>query len=164
MDIRKIDRNSGKREIEKYLGAYLRLFNDPQNLLFLSYTGIEFSRVLVSGWLEESGNSGVEYYTVWDQDEVVAILCIRYQPVETFEILSVVVDSGCRKRGLGGTLTETALKRAKELGFQAAEVRVFADNRDMLSLMIKNSFKPVKIEYHARYDGEDIVLLKKRIP
>lgn len=31
----------------------------------------------------------------------------------------------------------------------------------MLSLVIKNYFKPVKIEYRKRYDGEDIVYFKK---
>lgn len=38
---------------------------------------------------------------------------------------------------------------------------VFADNKNMLSLVIKNYFKPVKIGYRKRFDGEDIVYLKK---
>jgi len=31
----------------------------------------------------------------------------------------------------------------------------------MLSLIIKNHFKHVKIEYRKRFDGEDIVYFKK---
>lgn len=48
-----------------------------------------------------------------------------------------------------------------EKGFKSIEVAVFADNKNMLSLVIKNYFKPVKIEYRKRHDGEDIIYFKK---
>ncbi len=69
--------------------------------------------------------------------------------------------SSFRNLGIGGLLLDTAINEAMEKGFKSIEVAVFADNKNMLSLVIKNYFKPVKIEYRKRHDGEDIIYFKK---
>lgn len=72
-----------------------------------------------------------------------------------------MVGSPWRKLGVGQQLVTTAIRQAREKGVKAVDAAVFADNKRMLSLMIKHDFKPVRIEYHKRFDGEDIVYLKK---
>ena len=90
-------------------------------------------------------------------------MVIRYNTVETFEILTVVVDGKSRSKGVGNMLISKALSIAEEKNFKAVDVAVFADNKKMLSLAIKNDFKPVKIENRKRFDGEDIVYLKRSL-
>lgn len=145
-----------------YVNAYLRLFNDSENLKFLSFTGIPFGRETVETWLHDADASGIEYHIAVGEDgEVCAIMVTVANPVERFEIMAIVVDNGCRRAGIGGQLLDTAVQKAKEKGFREVSIAVFADNKKMLSLVIRNDFRPYKIEYRARWDGEDVVHLKK---
>lgn len=56
-------------------------------------------------------------------------ISIRLNPVESFEILALVVDNKYRNLGVGCLLLETAINKAKERGFKSVEVAVFADNK-----------------------------------
>lgn len=160
--VKEISDNSEKADIDRFMDTFFKLFNDEQNLLFLSYTNIPFTREILQNWITEARQSGVEYYVACEQDgNIIGITTIRFNPVEAFEILALVVDSKYRHLGVGGLLLETAISKAKEKEFKSVEVTVFADNKNMLSLIIKNHFKPVKIEYRKRFDGEDIVYFKK---
>lgn len=160
--VKQICSDSEKVDIERFIDTYLKLFNAEQNLLFLSFTNIPFTREILQNWLLEAGQAGVEYYVACEQTgAIVGIMCIRFNPVESFEILALVVESRYRNLGFGGLLLETAISKAKEKNFKSTEVAVFADNKQMLSLVIKNDFKPFKIEYRKRFDGEDIVYFKK---
>jgi ribosomal protein S18 acetylase RimI-like enzyme len=160
--IRQIGSHSEPREAERYINAYLRLFNDPENLKYLSFTGIPFARETVEEWLRGADASNVEYHTAFGDDgQICAILCTRSNPIEGFEIMALVVGEACRRAGVGRTLLEVALSTAREKGFRAVSAAVFADNQRMLPLLIKSGFKPCKIEPCARWDGEDIVCLKK---
>lgn len=38
---------------------------------------------------------------------------------------------------------------------------VFADNKKMLRLLIKNDKRPIDIQFHARADGMDLIKLRK---
>ncbi len=153
---------SDSQNAKRYVNAYLRLFNEPENLKFLSFSGISFTRETVEAWLREADASGTEYQTAVGEDgEICAIMVTVGNPIENFEILAVVVDAGCRRMGVGGRLIDMAVRKAKEKGFKAVSISVFADNKRMLSLAIRNDFKPYKIECRARWDGEDIVRLKK---
>ncbi len=153
---------SDLQEVKRYVNAYLRLFNDPENLKFLSFTGIPFARETVEAWLHDADASRIEYHTAVGEDgEIYAIMVTVANPTEGFEIMAVVVDAGCRCSGIGARLLETAVRSAKEKGFRAVSVAVFADNKRMLSLAINNDFRPYKVEHRARWDGEDIVRLKK---
>jgi hypothetical protein len=55
----------------------------------------------------------------------------------------------------------TAEKKAAIYGFKSVHVNVFCDNKAMLVNVIKLGYKPVTIEYHKRYDGEDLLSLVK---
>ena len=145
---------------KRFIDAYLKLFND--DLQYLSFSNIPFSKELVQGWVKESKLSGVEYY-VAESSRIEGILIVRFHPIETFEILGLVVDEASRGKGIGSRLVDTALETAEEKGFKAVDVAVFADNKKMLSLVIGKDFKPVRIEYHKRFDGEDVVYLKRTL-
>lgn len=160
--VKQIGAESEKVDIDRFIDTFLKLFNDEQNLRFLSFTNMPFTREILQNWLTEARQSGVEYYVACEQaDNIVGITSVRFSPIESFEILALVVDKRYRNLGIGGLLLETAINGATEKGFKSIEVAVFADNKNMLSLVIKNYFKPVKIEYRKRYDGEDIVYFKK---
>jgi ribosomal protein S18 acetylase RimI-like enzyme len=160
--VKQICADSEKVDLDRFIDAFLQLFNDEQNLLFLSFTNIPFTREILQNWLIEAGQSGVEYYVACEQaGNIAGITSVRFNPVESFEILALVVDNRYRNLGIGGLLLETTISKAKEKKFKSVEVAVFADNKNMLSLVIKNYFKPVKIEYRKRFDGEDIVYFKK---
>jgi ribosomal protein S18 acetylase RimI-like enzyme len=160
--VKQICDNSQKDDIDRFIDTFLALYNDERNLLFLSFTNIPFAREVVENWLIQARQGGVEYYTACDDGgNIIGILTIRFNTIEAFEILAVAVDGRYRHRGIGSLLLETAMARAKEKGFKTVDVAVFADNRDMLSLAVKNYYKPVKIEYRKRFDGEDLVYLRR---
>lgn len=157
-----IGSKSDLQNAKRYVKAYLRLFNEPENLKFLSFTGIPFARETVEAWLRDADDSGTEYQTAVGEDgEICAIMVTIENPIEGFEILSIVVDAGCRRLGIGERLIDMAVHKAEEKGFHSVSVAIFSDNKRMLSLAIKNDFRPYKIEYHARWDGQDVVFLKK---
>ncbi|MGE5633396.1 MAG: N-acetyltransferase family protein [Caulobacteraceae bacterium] len=162
IDIRQISNNSNKCEVDKFIEAFLELFNDNENLPYLSFTNIPFEKDTVQNWISEASQAGVEYYIALDEnDKIIGILTIRINKVEVFEIMAVVVNSHYRNKGVGRLLIDKAVQKASEKGFKSIDVAVFADNKNMLSLMIKNKFKPYKIENRKRFDGEDIVYLKR---
>jgi ribosomal protein S18 acetylase RimI-like enzyme len=160
--IKQICDNSKQDNIDRFIDTFLKLFNDDKNLFFLSFTNIPFDRKTIENWLIQARQVGVEYYTACDEGgSIVGILTIRFNTIEAFEILAIAVDGSCRNMGIGSLLIETAMDRAKEKGFKTVDVAVFSDNRNMLSLAVKNYYKPVKIEYRKRFDGEDIVYLRR---
>lgn len=79
---------------------------------------------------------------------------------EGVEILGVVVDKKFRRLGIAQTFLEIARNEAKELGFASLSVKVFEDNKGMLSLLKKNGYAPYKTVLGARWDGENLVCLK----
>lgn len=153
---------SDKSSADKFVEPFVTLFNQKDNLKFLSFTHKQFTKSWVQNRLAHTNESGIEYYVaIKDADTIIGILTVRSNPTESFEITSLVVDSQFRGLGIGKQFIATAIQKAREKGFIAIDVAVFADNKTMLSLMIKYDFKPIKIEYHKRFDGEDMVCLKK---
>ena len=147
---------------ERYVTAYLRLFNIPDNLKFLSYSGTPFDRDTVAAWLRDADRAGVAYHTAIDEDgEICGIVCLRANLPTGAELMALVVEAGQRRAGLGGQLLEVAVSQARDQGCIAITATVFADNASMLSLAVKHSFKPYKIGYRTRWDGEDIVYLRR---
>lgn len=159
--IKQISSNSSIKDIDNFIYTYLKLFNDKENLIYLSFTNIPFTKEMVENWMHESKQSGVEYYVAQEENgNYIGIMPVRFNTIEAFEIISMVVDKSYRNKGVGSLFLKTALDKAKEKGFKSVKVDVFADNKNMLSLLIKNDFKLMGIEYNKRFDGEDLVHLK----
>ncbi len=145
--------------------AYLGLFKDPANLKFLSSTGIPFEEELVSNWLKTAtAETGGVYQVALDSnDKIIGITVLKFNPIKKFELWSLVVDKTVRRSGVGRKLVESAINYGKDMGFKAIDIEAFADNKSMLLLLIKMDFIPVRMTYHARCDGTDIVQFKKYI-
>ncbi len=163
MEYKKVNGASSEHDAQQYVEAYLRLFNDMENLKFLSFSGLPFTKETVEGWLRDAERAGVQYVTVVEDNVIRALLCTRSNRLENFEIMALVVDAQFRRRHIGAQLLEMAELEAREQAFKHVNMVVFTDNRPMLSLAISKGFKPTKIEYHARYDGEDILCLRKSL-
>ncbi len=150
-----------EKDIERFVEAYERIYNCPDNLIFLSYTGIPFSHGQIAQWANSAEQAGVEYYSALEEGVIAGIMVVQINTVLSYEILSLAVDPRFKGRGAGSMLLSAATGNAKDKGFKAVDTVVFADNKRMLSLVIRNGFKPARMEYRKRYDGEDALYLKK---
>ncbi len=156
-----IEKINGAADKERFVEAYDRIFNCPGNLKFLSYTGIPFSRAQIADWADSAKHAGVEYYAAAEEGVIAGILVVRHNAIESYEILAVAVDPRFQGRGAGRMLLDAGIEIAKDKGFKAVDIVVFADNQRMLTLVIRHGFKPVCMEYRKRFDGEDALHLKK---
>ena len=94
INIKQVCADSEKVDIDRFIDTFLELFNDKQNLLFLSLTDIPFTREILQTWMIEARQSGVEYYVACEQaGNIIGITSIRFNLVEAFEILALVVDN-----------------------------------------------------------------------
>lgn len=150
------------KELEKLLDAYLQIWNQEDRRHFLSYTGIPFQEDTVRTWLETHLDSGVRYHVVTDEDEeIIGIAVTQADTVRGFELVGLGVKSKHRRQGIGGELIKHVIDLARQTGYQAVDLKVFADNATMLRLVLSLDFIPVDIDHRQRADGADIVYLKK---
>lgn len=151
-----------QEDFSKLSDAYSKLLNNENNLLFLSLSNIPFDSHTISAFLKNARAEEVEYYAATSPgNEIIGISTFKSDSVKIYEIIGIVVDVNYQNRGIGKALINKGIEIAREKGFKAVDISVFADNKAMLILLIKMDFKPIKIEYHARFDGEDIIHLKR---
>jgi len=142
--------------------AYSKLFNDNDNLSFLSLSNLPFDSNTITYFLKNSYAEEVEYYKAISSDnKIIGISSFESDLVKGFQLIGIVVDTDYRHEGIGRALINKGIEVALEKGFKAIDISVFADNKPMLILLLKLDFKIVKIDYHARFDGEDLIYLKK---
>lgn len=165
MTIRQFKDGSRLVKRENYLEAYFRLFNDRDSLKYLTFTGIPFAKEQLLHWIARAEADGVEYHCAVDPEtsDIVGIVITRAEPAIGFEIIGIAVDPRHKRKGIGRRLVDDAVCRATRKGYAAVDVALYADNKAMLSLLVEADFKPVRMEYHKRYDGEDLVWMKKAI-
>jgi len=158
----KYDPNFNKEQFDRFRMACLQLFNEPENLKFLSYTNVPFDIDTISSLIKKAPEEKVEYHVAMSgENRIIGISILKSDIIDGFEIEGIVVEDDHRLKGMGKSLIANAIKIGKEKNFKAVDVSVFADNKPMLILLIKMDFKPVRIINHARYDGEDLIQLKR---
>jgi ribosomal protein S18 acetylase RimI-like enzyme len=146
----------------KFIDAYLRIWNDKKNLQFLSFTGIEFSRTQVEAWvLSLEGTSPIQYLYVEDKDQIIGVAVMQIDPLSGIEILGLGIDEGSKRKGVATYLLNEITDISRNNGFKSIDAKVFSDNKPMLLFLLKNDFVIVDLEHGKRYDGMDIVRLKK---
>jgi ribosomal protein S18 acetylase RimI-like enzyme len=69
------------------------------------------------------------------------------------------VHPDAQGHGIGRQLITHSLELAHSLGFTCVVASVFADNVRMLRLVLSLGFIPIKIDYHRRADGADVLVL-----
>ncbi len=151
-----------QKHFSKLEDAYFNLFNENENLKFLSLCDLPFDSNTISAFLKNASAEEVEYYVAISVDNnIVGISIFESDLIKGFQVIGIVVDYNYRYKGIGKALINKGIEFAHEKGFKAIDISVFADNKAMLILLIKMDFKITKIEYHARYDGEDLIHLKR---
>lgn len=148
----------------KLSDAYLKLFNEDEDLKLLSLTNIPLDLKTITSFLKSASARELEYYVAISSDkDIIGISVFESDLIKGFNIVEVVVDSDYRGCGVGKSLIDKGIELAIEKGFKAIDIDVFSDNKSMLILLLKMDFKPVKIENSVRFDGEDLVHLKRHI-
>jgi ribosomal protein S18 acetylase RimI-like enzyme len=156
------DPNRDPEHFSRLENAYLELFNQKDNLRFLSPSDIPFDSNTISAFLKNAPSEDVEYYVAISyDDDIIGLSAFRNDSIKGFEIIGAVVHENHRLKGIGKELMDKGIDVAKKKGFKAVDISVFADNKAMLILLIKMDFKPIQIENHSRFDGEDLIHLKR---
>ena len=146
----------------KLSDAYLKLFNKKENLKLLSFTNVPFDSKTITSFLKNASPQKVQYYVaITSKEDIIGIAAFESDLIKGFNIIEVVVDSNYREYGIGSSLISKGIELAKQMGFKAIDINVFANNNPMLILLLKIDFKIVRIEDHLRFDGEDLIYLKK---
>lgn len=137
------------------------LYNNKDDFKYLSFTGIKFTDELHDYWRESFNPSNKEYLIVKENFKFIGLCIIVKDILDKFEILGLIVDANYRRKNIATRCLLAAAKKAEQYGFKAVHLKVFCDNKAMLINVIKLGYKPINIEYHKRYDGEDLLTLVK---
>ena len=72
------------------LPAFLKIWNSPENLKYLSFTLKPFEPEIVSFWFDNHKEQGGQYFCALGQNnEILGISVIKVNPIEGFEIYGV---------------------------------------------------------------------------
>lgn len=164
MEITSIDYKSSNFEKDRYISSQIAIWNHPENLPFLSFTGKLFTENIVKNWIYGLKEQSVmKYYTAVENEQVIGIIVLKSDVINGFEICGIGVNTNWKRKKIGSRLIETAIEKAKQEKFKSIETLVFCDNKSMLMLALKYNFQPFRIDTGMRYDGMNIVALKKII-
>jgi len=148
--------------MNELLPAFLAIWNDPENLKYLSLTLRPFEEETVRSWFSMHISGGGRYFCAVDTGRNIAgISAIRLDPINGFEVMGVGVLPPSKRQGIGTMLMKHLAQLAKTSGFQSIEVNVLADNVIMLRLLLGLGFIPIRMEHSKRADGADLVFLRK---
>jgi len=158
--IRLIDPLINISDFERLTSSLSSFLDDPESFRFLSYTLIKFDKKFIEEQTKKHKEIGLEYLVNEKDSLFKGILAFKRNPAQGFELFLLVVDSKTRKRGIGQSLINECIRIAKDEKYKCIDSFVFADNKNMLRLLIKNNFRPIKLLHAARADGMDLVELR----
>lgn len=159
IEIKEIHFNSSHLEKEDFVKAYLEIFNAPENLTYLSFTGLPFRQEMVKSWVHDlEEHSEIRYRVAVSVEHIVGISVLRQNVLSGFELLGLALHPDFKRQGIGTKLLADCITCSHE--YRSIDAVVFTDNKPMLILLIKHGFIPVKMKSELRYDGVDTMLLK----
>jgi RimJ/RimL family protein N-acetyltransferase len=162
ISIREYIPEKSQNDGELLLPAFLTIWNEPENLRFLSFTQKPFDEPTVRAWFSNHLSMGGHYYVAVEGNSTISgITVVKMNPVEGFELIGIGIRSGFKKQGIGSRLLGHVLSIALDSGFRAVETSVFTDNATMLRLLLSLSFIPVGMDYNRRCDGADMLRMKR---
>jgi ribosomal protein S18 acetylase RimI-like enzyme len=150
-----------RSDFSKLTDLLIRCLNDEESFRFLSYSLIEFDKESIENMTTNHKENGIEYIISEVDDQFSGVLAYKKDRLHGFELYLLAVDREKRKKGIGQDLINECMKVASEESFRNVDSFVFADNKDMLRLLIKNDFRPVDIQFHARADGMDLIRMRR---
>ena len=164
MGILELTYSSKNEDKRKFCDAYLEIWNDLENICYLSFSGNKFNNEQITNWvnsLNENGN--IRYFYFHDNDDINGIVVVNSSKIEGYEILGLGVKAANKKKGIGSELINYCISDAKQNDYRSIQAIVFSDTKNMLRLVIKNDFLPVCMEYGQRYDGMSTIKLQKKM-
>jgi ribosomal protein S18 acetylase RimI-like enzyme len=159
--IRLINPLNSKSDFNELTDSLMRFLNDPDSFKFLSYSLIKFDKESVESLTHQHRAKGIEYIVSEDQGKFSGIVAVKRNQSPEFELYLLVVDKDYQRKGIGQSLINECLALASKENYRIVDTSVFADNKNMLRLLIKNNFIPIDIQYKARADGMDLLKLRK---
>jgi ribosomal protein S18 acetylase RimI-like enzyme len=161
--IRLINPLECKSDFDTLTNSLLRFLNDPDSFKFLSYSLINIDKETIEGMTNQHRENGIDYLVSENGGLFTGVLAVKRKQSQEFELYLLVVNKDNQKAGIGQSLINECLTLALKENFKSIDSFVFADNKNMLRLLIKNDFRPVDIQYHARADGMDLIKRRKFI-
>lgn len=152
-----------RSDFDSLTSSLMRFLNDPDSFRFLSYSLINYDKETIEGLTNHHRENGIDYLVSENEGLFSGVLVVKRKQSHTFELFLLVVNKDDQKTGIGQSLINECLNLALIEKFKTIDSFVFADNKNMLRLLIKNEFRPVDIQYHARADGMDLIKLRKYI-
>ena len=144
------------------LPAFLKIWNNPKNHKFLSFTLQPFTKEMASYWFKHHLDQGGRYFAVIDEKRtILGLLVIKINQIETFEISGLGVQPEFKRKGIGSSLIKHAIDLASDQNFQAVDAGLFTDNINMMRILLSFNFMPIRLNHHARADGMDLLYMKK---
>lgn len=137
------------------------LFDCKDDFKYLSFTGIKHTDELYEFWRESFDPAHKEYLVVKDGLKIVGLCIITKDILDKFEVIGLIVDPNYRRKNIATQLLIATEQNAIKYGFKSIIVKVFSDNKAMLINVMKLGYKVINIEYHKRFDGEDLLTLVK---
>jgi ribosomal protein S18 acetylase RimI-like enzyme len=152
-----------KSDFDKLTDSLLRFLDDQESFKFLSYSLIKFDKKTIEGLTNQHKENGIDYLVYDKNGGFSGLLAIKRKQSQGFELFLLVVDKSNQKTGIGQSLINECISMALREKYKCVDSFVFADNKNMLRLLIKNDFRPIDIRYHARADGMDLIKFRKYI-
>jgi RimJ/RimL family protein N-acetyltransferase len=152
-----------EQEMALLVTAYLAIWNDPENLKYLSFSGKPFQETQVRGWFSDHVGRGVRYFVATHRRDAspAAIMIVGRNPIHGINIGGIGVRPKHKGHGIGKRLIAKCVDLAGKEGYRAIDTEVFANNFRMIRLLAGMEFLPVKMEYHRGCDGSDLLSFKK---
>jgi ribosomal protein S18 acetylase RimI-like enzyme len=158
--IRLIEPLTNTEDFNRLTSSLSSFLNDPESFRFLSYTLVRFDKKFIEEQTKNHKEIGLEYLVNEEDGFFNGILALKRNPVQGFELFLLVVDRKAQKMGIGQNLINNCIRIAKNENYKCVDSFVFADNKNMLRLLIQNNFRPIEILHAARADGMDLVKLR----
>jgi len=161
--IRLIEPLTNNSDFDRLTSSLSGFLDDPESFKFLSYTLVKFDKKFIEEQTKKHKEIGIDYL-VYEKDNLInGILAFKRNPAQGFELFLLAVDRKTQKSGIGQTLINECIRIAKDEKYKCIDSFVFADNKSMLRLLIKNNFRPIEVLHAARADGMDLVKLRTQL-
>lgn len=161
--IRLIQPLDSKSDFNKLTDLLFKCLDNAESFKFLSYSLIRFDKETIESLTEKHKETGINYIINESNDLFSGVLAYKKNKIQGFELFLLAIDKGSQNNGIGQNLINECIKIAIKDNYICVDSFVFADNKNMLRLLIKNDFRPIDIQYHARADGMDLIKLRKYI-
>lgn len=147
---------------ERLTNTFHRFMQHKESFKYLTFSFQDFTLEKIIELTKNHKEAGLDYYVYEDEEdgEIKGILTLKRSFEAGLELFLLFVDPEERGQGIGQQLINKCIEIARDEGYKSIDCQVFADNKRMLLLTIKNDFVPVFIKPHARADGMDLVQLR----